>query len=301
MADNHTRPNNIALGAAGIVAGIALLASMDAAAKWLIHDGIHPLQILAIRSVIIVFALLVMFAARSNLQELRPARPWMQSIRGLTGIIAPLAFFAGLRYLPLTDAVVTFFTSAFAITIVSSLVLKERVGVHRWSAVIVGYIGVFIAMTPSGTGAIEGYLLVLISSIAYAGLFTSGRWLTRTDSVSSLVLSYNAGTGLVACLLLLLLPWFWSSMQFDDWWLLLLLSALAVSGHFAMTYAFSIAEASSIAPFEYSALLWAILFDFYLWDREPVAATLFGAVIVVASALYVLHRCLLYTSDAADE
>ena len=145
-------------------------------------------------------------------------------------------------------------------------------------------------MTPSGTGAIEGYLLVLISSIAYAGLFTSGRWLTRTDSVSSLVLSYNAGTGLVACLLLLLFPWFWSSMQFDDWWLLLLLSALAVSGHFAMTYAFSIAEASSIAPFEYSALLWAILFDFYLWDREPVAATLFGAVIVVASALYVLHR-----------
>ena len=136
MTDNarvrsaRVRSNNITLGALSILVGIALLACMDAAAKWLIHDGIHPLQILAIRSVIIVFALLSMFAARCNLKELRPARPWMQTIRGLTGIIAPFAFFASLKYLPLTDAVVTFFTSAFAITIVSSLVLKERVGIH---------------------------------------------------------------------------------------------------------------------------------------------------------------------------
>jgi len=288
--DNPTKParvNNIAMGALGIVIGIALLAAMDAAAKWLVTDGIHPLQILAVRSVIIVTALLTLFAGKRKLVELQPTRPWMQAIRGMTGIIAPLAFFASLKYLPLTDAVVTFFTSAFAITIVSALLLKEKVGVHRWCAVVVGYIGVIIAMSPSGTGSIGGYLLVMISSIAYAGLFTSGRWLTQTESVSSLVFSYNAGTGLVACLLL---PWFWTSMQPDDWLLLVLLSTLAVCGHFAMTYAFSIAEASSIAPFEYSALLWAVLFDYLLWDSKPVAATLIGAVIIVASALYVLRR-----------
>jgi len=288
--DKPTKPervNNIALGALGILVGIALLAAMDAAAKWLVTDGIHPLQILAVRSVIIVAVLLTIFTSRRNINELYPTRPWMQAIRGITGIIAPLAFFASLVYLPLTDAVVTFFTSAFAITIVSALLLKEQVGVHRWSAVIVGYLGVVIAMSPSGTGSIGGYVLVLISSVAYAGLFTSGRWLTETESISSLVFSYNAGTGLVACLLL---PWFWSSMQVDDWILLAVLSALAVCGHFAMTYAFSIAEASSIAPFEYSALLWAILFDYLLWDSQPVAATLIGAFIIVASALYVLRR-----------
>lgn len=275
------------MGAAGILVGIALLAAMDAVAKWLVIDDIHPLQILAVRSVIIVVALLLIFGLRKNLSELQPVRPWMQALRGITGIIAPLTFFLSLRYLPLTDAVVTFFTSAFAITIVSALVLKERVGVHRWCAVIVGYIGVIIAMSPTGAGNIAGYLLVLVSSLSYAGLFTSGRWLTETDSVSSLVFSYNAGTGLIACLLL---PWFWSTMQTDDWALLALLSLLAVSGHFAMTYAFSIAEASSIAPFEYSALLWAILFDYFIWGSEPVAATLIGAAIIVASALYVLRR-----------
>ena len=289
MAGNnpHPRANNITLGAVGILIGIALLAAMDAIAKWLVIDGIHALQILAVRSVIIVTALLALFAAKRNLRELHPTRPWIQAVRGITGIIAPLAFFVSLRYLPLTDAVVTFFTSAFAITIVSALVLKERVGIHRWSAVIVGYIGVFIAMSPSGTGNIAGYILVLTSSVAYAGLFTSGRWLTETESVASLVFSYNAGTGLVACLLM---PWFWNNMQASDWILLTVLSTLAVCGHFAMTYAFSVAEASSIAPFEYSALLWAIMFDYLLWGSQPMIATLVGAAIIVASALYVLRR-----------
>jgi drug/metabolite transporter (DMT)-like permease len=281
------RRNNISHGAAGILIGIALLAAMDAVAKWLVIDGIGALQILAVRSVIIVIALLLIFSTRKRLAELRPTRPWAQALRGITGIIAPLTFFAGLKYLPLTDAVVTFFTSAFAITIVSALCLRERVGVHRWSAVVVGYIGVVIAMAPSGGGNLIGYVLVLIASVSYAGLFASGRWLTETESVSSLVFSYNAGTGLVACLLM---PLFWSSMDGSDWLLLCLLSVLAVCGHFAMTYAFSVAEASSIAPFEYSALLWAILFDYVLWGTAPLPTTLVGAVIIVASALYVLRR-----------
>jgi len=284
---NNIRVNNIVRGALGIVVGIALLATMDAAAKWLVTDGIHALQILAVRSVIIVVALIAIYGGNRRLVDLHPTRPWLQAIRGTTGIIAPLAFFLSLKYLPLTDAVVTFFTSAFAITIGSALLLKEKVGIHRWCAVIVGYIGVVIAMSPSGTGSIGGYMLVMISSIAYAGLFTSGRWLTETESVSSLVFSYNAGVGVVACLLL---PWFWTSMHAGDWLLLVLLSTLAVCGHFAMTYAFSIAEASSIAPFEYTALLWAILFDYLLWDSKPVATTLIGAVIIIASALYVLRR-----------
>lgn len=281
------RRNNISRGAAGILIGIALLAAMDAVAKWLVIDGIGALQILAVRSVIIVIALLLIFSARQRLADLRPTRPWAQAVRGITGIIAPLTFFAGLKYLPLTDAVVTFFTSAFAITIVSALCLRERVGVHRWSAVVVGYIGVVIAMAPSGGGNLIGYVLVLIASMSYAGLFASGRWLSETESVSSLVFSYNAGTGLVACLLL---PLFWSSMDGNDWLLMCLLSVLAVCGHFAMTYAFSVAEASSIAPFEYSALLWAILFDYVLWGTAPLPTTLVGAVIIVASALYVLRR-----------
>lgn len=281
------RLNNVARGALAMLIGIALLAAMDASAKWMVLDNIHPIQLLAIRSVIIVIALLTGFASRRKLHELRPTRPWAQAIRGTTGVIAPLTFFMSLKYLPLTDAVVVFFTSVFAVTVVSALVLKEQVGKHRWCAVAVGYLGVVIAMSPSGDGSLVGYVLVLISSAGYAVLFTSGRWLSATESVSSLVFSYNAGVGIIACILL---PAVWTPMQTGDWALVLLLSTLAVSGHFAITFAFSQAEASSIAPFEYSAILWTLLFDQLFWQKTPGLATLAGAFVIIASGLYVLHR-----------
>ncbi|OED37457.1 hypothetical protein AB833_23565 [Chromatiales bacterium (ex Bugula neritina AB1)] len=267
--------------------GIALLAAMDASAKWMVLDNIHPLQLLAVRSVVIVIVLIVGYSIRNNLSELRPTRPWIQALRGTSGIIAPLSFFLSLKYLPLTDAVVVFFTSVFAITIISAYFLGERVGWHRWSAVILGYFGVAIAMAPTGSGAIAGYALVLVSSISYAGLFTSGRWLSETESVSSLVFSYNAGVGLIACCLL---PFLWTSMNATEWVLLMLLSGFAVAGHFAITYAFSLAEASAIAPFEYTAIIWALLFDYYIWGSIPPLTTCAGAALIISSGLYVLHR-----------
>jgi len=286
--------NNVTRGALAMMIGIALLAAMDASAKWMVLDNIHPLQLLAIRSVIIVIALLAAYGVRQKLHELRPVRPWAQAIRGTTGIIAPLTFFMSLKYLPLTDAVVVFFTSVFAITILSALLLKERVGLHRWCAVITGYLGVVIAMSPSGGGSITGYVLVLIASAGYAVLFISGRWLSATDSVSSLVMSYNAGVGLIACLLL---PAVWTPMQAADWGLLVVLSTLAVCGHFAITLAFSLAEASSIAPFEYTAIIWTILFDQLFWQKSPDFTTLAGALVIIASGLYVLHREQLQLKD----
>jgi len=272
-----------------MIIGIALLSAMDASAKWLMDDGIHALQLLAVRSVLITAALLVVYRMRNRLRELKPNRPLAQAVRGITGIIAPLSFFSGLSFLPLTDAMVLFFTSTFAITIISAVVLGERVGLHRWTAVVVGYFGVVIAMSPAGfySGATAGYLLVLISSLSYAVLFTSGRWLSATESVPSLVLSYNAGVGLIACLIL---PGYWTPMNTTEWLVVALLALLAVSGHFAITFAFASAEASSVAPLEYTAVCWTLLFDYFFWQTLPGLATLSGALLIIACGLYVMYR-----------
>lgn len=281
------RPHDIKRGALAILGGIALLALMDACAKWLVLESVHPMQILAIRSVIIVVALMVGFGIRGHLNELKPNRPIAQGVRGAVGFIAPLAFFIGLRHLPLTDSVVIFFTSVFTITLLSALLLKEKVGPYRWIAVGLGYTGVVVAMSPEGTGSLFGYAMVLLSSLVYSLLFISGRWLSETESVSSLVLSYNLGVGVLS---LALLPLFWSSLEGLEWSVLVLLAFLAVAGHFAMTYAFSIAEASSIAPFEYSAIVWTLALDALLWDVFPSNTTLLGAMLIVGSGLYVIHR-----------
>lgn len=266
---------------------MALLSTMDAFAKWLMEHSATSVQLLALRSVIIVPLLILIFVLKGKNTELLPTRPVAQAVRGVLGFIAPFSFFLGIQYLPLTAAVVVFFSSIFFTTLMSIVVLKEKVGIHRWAAVVVGYGGVALAMMPWGGGELKGYLLVLLSSIAYSGLFISGKYLARTESVTSLVLSYNLGVGVVA---LILLPWFWGSMEWQMYIGVALLSFFAVAGHFAMTKAFAVAEASQITPFEYTAVLWTLLYDIVIWHTFPDHYTVLGASIIISGSLYVIRR-----------
>ena len=279
------------LGASAMVVGIALLSGMDVVVKLLVTQDVSVLHILAIRSWFIVSLMLLFYALRGKTDQLRPVRKLHQAVRSLFGIVAPLLFFLGLRYLPLTDSVVIFFTSTLAVTFLSALILGEQVGVHRWAAVVIGYIGVLIAMRPSGEGQLIGYAFAFSGSFAYAYLFLSGRYLSQTETVSSLVFYYNLGVGVTSSLwivfvakeLLVVPP---TNVMTG----IIAIAALAVSGHYLMTLAFAKAEVSLIAPMEYTAIIWAIGFDFLLWQIAPLPSTLLGAAIIIASGLYVMHR-----------
>ncbi len=266
---------------------IGFLSCMDALAKWLISNGMNSVQLLAVRSLIIVPVILLVFAARGRLRDLLPQRPVAQVFRGLFGVVAPLAFFMGVARIPLTSAVVVFFSSIFMTTLLSVFFLGERVGMYRWVAILIGYCGVFIAISPASGGDGLGYALVLLASFAYSVLFISGRMLSRTESVASLVLFYNLGVG---CVTLILLPWFWGLPTLQELGLMLLLSVFAVAGHFTITHAFALAEASLIAPFEYTAVLWALLFDILIWNVYPSWATWVGAAVIISSGLFVIYR-----------
>ena len=287
MQQTHVLVQRPLLGIFMMILGIGVLNLMDGVGKWLVMDGVEVMQILALRSVVIVPLLLLYYVSTNNLTALKPNRPKAQALRGIIGFIAPFAFFLGVGKLPLTSAVVVFFSSIFMTTILSIFILGERPGKHRWSAIVVGYVGVIIAMSPAWGGDASGYILVLISSIFYAFLFVSGRKLSETESVSSLVLSYNLGVGVVA---LVLLPWFWVPLNMDQLVLIVLLSLLAVTGHFCITHAFAVAEATLIAPFEYTSILWTVALDMLIWQVLPGRPTWIGAVIIIASGLYVIYR-----------
>jgi len=264
-----------------------LFSSMDATAKHLMEHSATSIQILALRSVFIVPCLLVFYFYRGAIHELKPTRPIAQCLRGIVGFLAPFCFFLGIQYLPLSSAVVVFFSSIFFTTLMSIVFLNEKVGLHRWVAVVVGYCGVAIAMLPWGGGELKGYLLILVSSVVYSALFISGKYLAKTESVSSLVIFYNGGVGLVA---LILLPWHWQSLSLTLYFWVLLLAILSMLGHFVFTKAFSVAEASQITPFEYTGVLWAVLFDIAIWHVYPSQFTLLGAMIIIGSSLYVIRR-----------
>lgn len=270
-----------------MVIAMALLSTMDAMAKSLTMAGVAVIQILALRSCLIVTMLGSAFVFRGKSAELKPKNLKAHVGRGVVGFVAPLCFFLGITHIPLTDAVVIFFTSIFFVTLLSIVFLGEKVGVHRWASIIVGFLGVIIVVGPKGGGDVTGYLLVLAGSLAYSILFISGRYLAATETVPSLVISFNICAGIIS---LILLPWFWTELTQLHYVRIAILAVFALGGHYMITLAFSKAEASVLAPFEYTGVIWALLFDLLIWHISPTISTVIGALIIITSGLYIVHR-----------
>ncbi len=278
---------NSTIGIALFLLGMVLMTCMDAAVKWLVEDRVHVIQLLVVRSCIIGLLMFVYFSAKRQLSQLKPDRLGAQTLRGLLGFLAPFGFFIALKYLPLTAVTVVFFSNIFMITLASALFLKEKVGVYRWSAVALGYVGVMIAIKPTAEGELFGYMMTLVSSATYAFLFISGKRLGTTESSESLVLFYNLGVGVVA---LFWLAGVWQPLATSDWLGLLLVSVVAVFGQYCLTQAFALAEASLLAPLNYVSLVLALILDWVLWQTVPGAQTILGAIIIVGSSALVIYR-----------
>ena len=182
------KTNNM-LGIGLMMLAMLLFEVMDAVAKWLVSADMSAIQVIAVRSWLITAMILMILAIRGELTELVPRKPLHHALRGCIGFFAPFAFFTSLKTLPLADATVVFFSSSFMLTVASALFLKETVGIHRWSAVVIGFGGVVIAMNPQGGGEFSSYLMVLTATVIYSMIFISGKLLSSRDSVISLVFS----------------------------------------------------------------------------------------------------------------
>jgi len=143
---------NNRLGIGLMLLAMLLFEVLDAVAKWLIGADMSAIQVIAVRSWIIVPLIPLALTFRGKFAELRMSRPLLHLGRGMLGFLAPFTFFSSFKTLPLADATVVFFSSAFILTVASALVLGEKVGIHRWSAVVIGFGGVVIAMNPQGGG-----------------------------------------------------------------------------------------------------------------------------------------------------
>ena len=278
--------NNL-LGIVLMILATLLFAVMDALAKWLVSEEMSAIQLIAIRGWIIIPIILLWLALKGDLKELTTNNPLQHVLRGCLGFFAPLAFFTSLKSLPLADATVIFFSSTFMLTAASAIFLKERVGIHRWSALVVGFFGVVIAMNPRGGGDLQAYLLVLAATVIYAMIFVTGKHLSRKDSVISLIFSLHFGMSFIATLAL---PWVWVPVSPIELGQLGLLAVIALFAHYLFAAAFARADVSALAPFEYTALLWATTIGYLVWQDIPSIELWIGASIIIACGLYVVHR-----------
>lgn len=281
-----TRHDNLR-GITLMVAAVGLLACMDAGLKQL-SAHYPPLQVTALRSLaswpLVAAWALWTVGARSLLR----VRWGMHLFRGVVGIATLTAFVTGVRALPLTTAYTLFFVAPLLITAMSGLILRERIGAHRWAAILAGFAGVLVALRPTGEGALTwAGLAILAAALGYAVSVVTVRVLGRTDSTQSMV--FWVLTMMTIAALALAAP-HWVAIATEHWLLIAAVGVVGAFGQYALTEAFARGEASVVAPFEYTALAWGLGFDLAFWGVLPDAMTWAGATIIVASGVYLMRR-----------
>ena len=273
-------------GIASMVVGMAFLTTNDAVLKWL-TTGYPVGQLLFMRGIFVALPIAFFVWRAGGLATLRIRNVRGQFARAGMAIFSSFLFVMGLSLLPLPDAIAISFAGPLFIAALAPLLLGERVGWRRWTAVAIGFAGVLVMVRPTGDVLRLAALFPL--SAAAIGAFRDivTRHISATDtSVSILALSTVA----VALSGLITLPMGWTVPTAGDIGLMALAGLLLGSAHYFMIEAFRLAEAALVAPFKYTSMVWAMIAGILVWGDFPDRWTLLGATLVIASGLYLLQR-----------
>lgn len=278
----------------------------------LLSDGFPLHQIVFIRSAIGILFSLVILRFEGGFGLLLTGQLWLQLLRGLCIVAANMAYFAAIAVMPLADVTALFFVAPLFITILAVPFLGERVGLRRLAAVVVGFLGVLIMLRPGGTGPETApdwrvLLLPIFAAFAYACMQILTRRLGVASKASAMAIYlqgtfiavssafwFIAGDGRFAeefeneSAIFLLRAWIWPSD--DDWLPFLLLGCLSGVIGYALSQAYRLADAATIAPFEYTALPLSIFWGWMIFGQFPDRWVLSGIAMIAAAGIYVFVR-----------
>lgn len=279
-------PQNAGLGILLALGAGILFVSLDAGAKYL-SQTIPVTEIVWARY---SFHLLLMFIALPRLGwrgVIATQKPWLQIVRGLCLLVCTSLFFIAIIHIPLPTATAIGFATPFFVAALSVPILKEQVGWRRWSAILVGFLGVLVILQPWDGPVDPAALLVVGFAMVYAVYQILTRLVRHYDSpVVSLFHTAFVGSLCTS----VIVPFFWVQPLPWQWAMLVGLGVCGGAGHFLFIRALSLAPASLVAPFAYLNLLWSTLYGLFLWGHIPNGYTFMGAALIVASGLYVFHR-----------
>ncbi len=217
--------------------------------------------------------------------------------RGVVGSFGMFCGFIALAYLPLSDAVAIGYTAPLVVVILAALVLKETVRIYRWTAVFVGFAGVLIMLSPHLTasalaagadaGPARGAIYSLVGAICAAGATIQVRQLTATEKTGAIVFYFQALTTFLG---LVTIAWGWNAPDTADAIMLVMIGILGGIGQILLTQSYRYADASLVAPFEYTTMIWALVIGWLVFGELPATAVAIGGLIVVGSGLFVIYR-----------
>lgn len=265
--------------------GMFAFSAVDTGAKFL-TDSLHPSQIVWTRQLGLLAGALFLIA-RHGRAILETAHPRLQLLRGAVAAGSASLFIFAITYVPLADAVAISFVAPFMVTVMGAFILREPVGLRRWAAVILGFIGTLIVLRP-GMGAIHpAGALVVVAASMFAIRQIISRALSDSDRTGTTIV-YTALVG--SAILTIPLPFVWKTPTGDELLILAGMAALAAVGEILVIKALEVALAVVVAPVQYSLMIWGTFYGWLVFGQLPDGWTWLGATIIIATGLYTLHR-----------
>jgi len=268
-----------------IVTSTVFLACSDALAKYL-SLTLPAIEIAWFRFLVFFIILIPMMVTKSP-NVFRSTRPALQVWRGIALVSSSLFFISGLRFLPIAEASATSFIAPLFVTALSIALLGEKVGFRRWAATMVGLIGVMIVVRPGSSAFHPAAILPIVSALGWASTLVLTRMISGKDRAIT-TMAYAAITGL--CLLTALVPFAWAAPSWWDVFIAIGIGVASTTGQWIVVLAYRYADASVLAPFSYSQLVWVTILGFFIFGEVPDLWTVGGAAVIIGSGLYTAHR-----------
>jgi drug/metabolite transporter (DMT)-like permease len=266
--------------------GMLMFALNDAMGKWLVASyGLGQVIMLRSLAALLILGPMVWRAGLGKL--LAVERPLMQLARVAFSTAEVFCFYYAVVYLPLADVMTYWLAAPIYVAASSPFLLGEKVGWRRWTAIAVGFVGVLITLEPSSAMFTMPAVISIIGSGAFAFMLISGRFLRGTPD-STLVFFQVAGAGIAG---LVFAPSDWSPISSGrDLALLGLLGIVAMAAHMLVNRALKISDAATVAPLQYTLLLWAVIFGWIFFGDTPRLSMMIGAALIIASGLFIFIR-----------
>lgn len=293
-------------GALILVFGLFLFAIQDNIIKYF-SDEHSVLQIVFIRG-LIAAALMISFIKMVSVSiPLISRKPMLVCCRGALGFASYTSYYLAVAAMPLAEVVAITFTMPLFVTVMSALILGEKVGLRRWSAVVIGFVGVLVILSPTGEFNPLAVVFAFTAAVTYALHTIITRFLSAYDHPMTIafdaILVFTLLSGALSLMMYLdvfsvdsshpSLAFFgrdWVTPSAFDASLMIAIGFIAAIGFYCLSRAYCVCEASAIAPFEFTYLVWAVVFGYLIWDEVPGLTTLGGVAILVGSSLYIWYR-----------
>jgi S-adenosylmethionine uptake transporter len=278
------RSGTAGLGVVLYLLGVGLFAVNDALGKWLVADyGVGQLMMLRSIGAGVVLAPMIL---KLRITVIDPRQPGLQVVRVLCAAVDTFAFYYATRTMPLADVMTFYMATPLIVTALSAPLLGEKVERFRWIAVLIGFVGVLIALRPSPQMFSRAAPIALFGATTFALSQTITRELRGVHWLP-LVFWQFVGGGLIGAATV---PWAWTTPNPFDLGLMFLVGAVSMTCFIFIVRALALARAAVLAPLQYSAILWAAIMGWLVWRDAPTLPIIVGNAIIIGSGLYVAAR-----------